>query len=325
MRRREFILFLGQAATGFPFVAQAQQTGRTRRVGLIIQGGPHYAGLAGLRMGFKALGLEEGQEVTLVVRDTKGDLKAAEAVAAELERDGVEVLVSFGMSATLAVKRATQTVPMVYVGGTDPVAGGLAASVSKPGGRVTGVHHLIAELTPKRLEIFRELVPTLRRVISFYNPENPAARQAVAAARDAARLLQIELIERQVTSPEELRKQVSELEAAGADGFFFIGDTTIGGRDQIIIDTANRLRLPTMAPEPDRVVRGALAAYGVNYRELGRLAAGFVSRILNGEQPGNLPIEDISVPALAINLKTAKAIGVEVPPDLLARAEEVID
>ncbi len=134
MRRREFILLLGQAAVGFPFVARAQQTGRNRRVGLIIQGGPHYAGLAGLRSGLNALGLEEGQEVSLVVRDTRGDLKAAGAAAAELEREGVDVLVSFGMSATLAVKRATQTVPMVYVGGTDPVAGGLAASVSKPGG-----------------------------------------------------------------------------------------------------------------------------------------------------------------------------------------------
>lgn len=135
------------------------------RVGVIVQGDAHLVGLSGLRKGLQELGTEEGRHLSLTVRDTQGNLKAA-----ELERDGVAVIVSFGMSPTLAVKRATISVAMVYVGGTDPVAGGLANSVAKPGGRVTGVHHLQAELTGKRLELFRELVPTLRRVAMFYSP-----------------------------------------------------------------------------------------------------------------------------------------------------------
>jgi putative ABC transport system substrate-binding protein len=290
-----------------------------------VQGDAHYAGLSGLRQGLGELGIEEGRQLSLTVRDTKGDLKAAGAAAAELERDGITVIVTFGMSPTLAAKQATSTVAMVYVGGTDPVAGGLANSVARPGGRVTGVHHLQAELTSKRLELFRDLVPSLRRVGIFYNPNNPIAQLAMGLARDAARLFGLELVERQVTSHEAIRQEAEGLGRLGVDGYYFISDSTVIGQQQIITDAANRFRLPTMALELDIVRRGALAGYGLNYGELGRLAAKFVQRIIAGEQPGDLPIEDITVPALAINLKTARAIGVAVSPDILARADEVIE
>jgi putative tryptophan/tyrosine transport system substrate-binding protein len=325
MRRRDFIKLFGQAAIVLPLGVEAQHGEKIPRVGVIMQGGQHHAGISGLRRGLSALGLEEGRLITIVVRDTKGDLNAAGSAAAELERDGVAILVSFGTSPTLATKRATSTVPMVYVGGIDPVAGGLAESVAKPGGRITGVWHPVADLTGKRLEIFKQLVPTLQRAVTFYNPTIPAVVQSVVTTRDAARLLGIELIERQVTSPEEVRQQADALETAIADGFFFIGDTTIGGQDQVIIDAANRKRMPTMASDGDRVVRGALAAYGTDFHELGRLTARFVSLILAGARPGDLPIEIISRPTLKINLKTAKAIGLEVPPAILTRADEVIE
>jgi putative ABC transport system substrate-binding protein len=325
MTRRQFITLVGQATLFWPLGVWAQQLDKIPCVGVIVQGDAHLVGLSGLRKGLGELGAEEGKQFSLAVRDTQGNLKAAEGAAAELERDGVAVIVSFGMSPTLAVKRATTTVAMVYVGGTDPVGGGLANSVAKPGGRVTGVHHLQAELTGKRLELFRELVPTLRRVAIFYNPNNPVAQSAMDLARDAARIFGLELVERQVTSPEEIRQAAEALSSLAVDGYYFISDATIIGQQQTITDAANRIRLPTMALELDIVRRGALAGYGLNYGELGRLAAKFVQRILAGDRPADLPIEDISVPALGINLKTARAIGVAVPPELIARAEEVIE
>ncbi len=325
MRRRQFITLLGYATLLWPLGAWAQQPSKIPRVGVIVQGDAHYTGLSGLRKGLRELGIEEGRHLSLTVRDTKGDLKAAGVAAAELERDGITLIVTFGMSPTLAAKQATSTVPMVYVGGTDPVAGGLANSVARPGGRVTGVHHLQAELTSKRLELFRDLVPSLRRVAIFYNPNNPIAQLAMGLARDAARLFGLELVERQVTSHEAIRQEAEGLGRLGVDGYYFISDSTVIGQQQIITDAANRFRLPTMALELDIVRRGALAGYGLNYGELGRLAAKFVHRIVAGEQPGDLPIEDITVPALAINLKTARSIGVAVSPDILARADEVIE
>ncbi len=325
MRRREFITLFGSAILLRPLRVRAQQPETLPRVGVIIQGGAHQTGLAGLRKGLRELGVDEGRHVSLIVRETKGDLRAAGAAAAELERDGIAVIVSFGMSPTLAIKQATTTVPMVYVGGTDPVAAGLADSVARPGGRVTGVRHLIAELTAKRLELFRELVPNLRRVAVFYNPNNPIARSAMALAREAAQQLGLELVERQVTSPEEIRQEAEGLGKLGVNGYYFVSDATAIGQHDLITDAANRFRLPTMALELDVVRHGALAGYGLNYGELGRLAAKFVNRILAGDRPGDLPIEDITVPALAINLKTARAIGIEVPADVLARADEVIE
>ncbi|ANY84141.1 hypothetical protein BB934_38500 (plasmid) [Microvirga ossetica] len=325
MRRRQFITLFGRATLLWPLGVWAQQVNEVPRVGVIVQGDAHLVGLSGLRKGLAELGAAEGKQFNLAVRDTQGNLKAAEGAAAELERNGVAVIVSFGMSPILAVKRATTTVPMVYVGGTDPVAGGLANSVAKPGGRVTGVHHLQAELTGKRLELFRELVPALRRVAIFYNPSNPVAQSAMGLARDAAQIFGLDLVERQVTSPEEIRREAEGLSRLVVDGYYFISDATIIGQQHTITDAANRIRLPTMALELDIVRRGALAGYGLNYGELGRLAAKFVQRILAGDRPGDLPIEDISVPALGINLKTARAIGIEVPRDILVRADEVIE
>ncbi len=325
MRRRQFITLLGYATLLWPLGAWAQQPSKIPRVGVIVQGDAHYAGLSGLRKGLRELGMEEGRQLSLTVRDTKGDLMAAGVAAAELERDGIAVIVSFGMSPTLAIKQATSSVSMVYVGGTDPVAGGLANSVAKPGGRVTGVHHLIAELTAKRLELFRELVPHLRRVAIFYNPNNPIAQLAMGLARDAARLFGLELVERQVTSHEAIRHEAEGLGKLGVDGYYFISDSTVIGQDQIITDAANRFRLPTMALELDVVRRGALAGYGLNYGELGHHAARFISRILAGEPPGILPIEDITTPALGINLKTAEALGISLPPSIIALVTELIE
>ena len=217
-------------------------------MGVIYQGGPYEASIEGLRDGLKAAGLEEGRHVALLLRNVKGDAAAAEAAARALERDDkVDVIVAITTPAALAAKRATAKVPIVFAAGTDPVAAGLVDSIAAPGGRLTGFHFWTADLTAKRLEILREIVPKLRRVVTFYNPGNPTAVSSLAAAREAARKLGIDVAAQQVTSHEELRERLRTLSAAEAEAYFFVSDSLVTVHAALIVDAANALRLPTMA------------------------------------------------------------------------------
>jgi putative ABC transport system substrate-binding protein len=179
----------------------AQSTG-VKRVGVVYQGGPYEVSIEGLREGLRARGLEEGRDIALVVRNVRGDVAAAEAAARALERDDkVDLIVAIGTTPARAAKRATTAVPIVFSAGTDPVAAGLVESVATPGGRLTGLHFLTVDLTAKRLEILREIVPSLRRIVTFYDPRTLGAVTALTAAREAAERLGIEVVARQVTSP----------------------------------------------------------------------------------------------------------------------------
>jgi putative ABC transport system substrate-binding protein len=287
-------------------------------------GGPHHAGVAGLREAMKLAGLQEGSSLIVDVRDGKGDLRAIEIGAADLEGQGVNLIVSFSTSATLATQRATVNVPIVFAAGSDPVAFGFVDSIPRPGGRLTGVHTVIADSTAKRLELLREMVPSLRRVITFYNPASPSPSAAARTARAVTREFGVELIEKHVRSTDELRESLKALQAGEADALFFINDAMVLSQDRLIVDTATGLRMATMAYELDLVAQGALAGYGLNYREFGRLAARYVTRILDGARPGDLPVEAVR-PALAINLKTAKALGLTIPQTLQVAADEVIE
>jgi putative tryptophan/tyrosine transport system substrate-binding protein len=252
-------------------------------------------------------------------------LAAAEAAARALD-DNVEVIVAITTTTALATKRATTKVPIVFAAGADPVGAGLVDSIAAPGGRLTGFYFPTSDLTAKRLEILREIVPRLRRIVTFYDPRNRTAVSALAAAQDAARRLEIEVAAQQVTSPEEMRGRLHTLAASNAEAFFFLTGTPIANsRAALIIEAANNLRLPTMMQDVGLVRAGALAAYGPAYREYGRRTAVYVARILAGTLLGDLPVETVHQPALAINLKTAKTLGLEVPPLLLTRADEVIE
>jgi putative tryptophan/tyrosine transport system substrate-binding protein len=320
MRRREFIAVLGGLGATGPFVARSQQT-TAKRIGVVLQGGLYYAGVEGLREGLNAAGLEDGKQIMLVIRDAKGDAAAAR----ELEDDGVELIVAFATTVARATKDATANVPIVFAAGRDPVASGFVDSMPKPGGRLTGVHFLTAELTTKRLGLLREMVPTLRRIFTFHDPANPVARYALEEARSATRLLGIDLVDHEVSSPADIRSRLALLGEAKADAYFFISDSLVNSYGTLILEAANALRMPTMVYELDLVPKGALAGYGLNYREIGRLAAKYVSRVLSGTRPSDLPVETLSQPALAINLRTARALGLTIPPALLARADEVIE
>jgi putative ABC transport system substrate-binding protein len=175
MERRTFIGTLTGGLLAAPLAAEAQQA-RLYRIGVILQGGPYSAAIDGLRDGLRELGLDEGKQFVLHVRDTKGDLKSVPAAARSLEEQKVDLIYALGTSVTLAAKRATKSVPIVFYAGTDPVAVGLVESLRKPGGRLTGIHGQYANLTAKRLELLKEMIPRLRRVVTFYSPDNPAAR-----------------------------------------------------------------------------------------------------------------------------------------------------
>lgn len=309
---------------GLPHAVEAQQA-RVYRVGVAFLGGPHSSTIDGLRDGLRELGLEEGKQFVLHVRDGKGDLKSVEAAARSLEGEKVDLIVTMTTSVTLAAKRATNSVPIVFYAGTDPVSTGLVESFRKPGGRLTGIHGQSAALTGKRLELLKEMVPTLRRVVTFYRPDNPAAQQSVKLARDAARQLKLELVERPVASVEELRAGLRALRPGEADAFFWVTDAMVSSQSKLIIESARAKRLPTMVQERGAVAKGALAAYGESFYTIGRLSAKYVQRVLLGADPGSLPVEQVDRFHLVINLKTAKALSLTIPQSLLTRADEVIE
>jgi putative ABC transport system substrate-binding protein len=190
-----FAVILTVVVLASPSVVDAQQA-RVYRVGVVLQGGSYSAAVDGLRDGLKDLGLEEGKHVVLHVHDTKGDLKAVEGAASRLERENVDVIYAIATSVAVVVKRVTKRVPIVFYAGTDPVSSGLVQSFRHPGGRLTGIHSQFADLGAKRLELLTAMAPRIRRVVTFYNADNPVSERNLKVAREAARRLNVELVER---------------------------------------------------------------------------------------------------------------------------------
>jgi putative tryptophan/tyrosine transport system substrate-binding protein len=304
-------------------LAEAQQA-KVYRVGVLLPGSAWYETIDGLRVGLRELGFEEGKQFTLAIRDWKGDAKAAEEAARNLEQEKVNLIYATSTGGTIAAKRATADTSIVFAAGTDPVVLGLVESFAKPGGRLTGVHYRVTDLTAKRLEILKEIVPKLRRVVTFYDPRNPVAIESSKLAREAARLLTVELVERQVASSEEFQAGVRALRPGEVDAYFAVSDPMAANQAQLIIDTARVKRLPTMFDFLSFVIKGGLASYAVSFHEVGRLSAKYVQRILTGVKPKDLPVEGVDKIELVINLKTAKQIGLTIPPNVLARADRVI-
>jgi putative ABC transport system substrate-binding protein len=302
--------------------AEAQPKGY--RVGVITAGGAWYATIDGLRVGLRDLGLEEGKQFILAIRDTKGDVKVAEEAARNFEQEKVNLIYTTQTSVSIAAKRATADISIVFCAGADPVALGLVESFAKPGGRLTGVYEPGTDLTAKRLETLKEILPKLRRVVTFYNPRNPVPVESSKFARETARLLGVEFIERHVASVEELQAGVRTLRAGEVDAFFEVSDALVQVQDQLIIDTARDKRLPTMFNNQSSVIKGGLASYSVSRQEVGRVSAKYVQRILAGVKPKDLPVEGVDKIDLVINLKTAKQIALPIPPNVLARADKVI-
>jgi len=323
MRRKVSIFSFAILALACVHLAQAQQP-KVYRVGVLVPGEAWYETIDGLRVGLRQLGLEEGKQFVLAIRDWKGDAKAAEEAARNFEKEKVNLIYTTSTNSTIAARRATADIPIVFCAGTDPVVLGLVESFAKPGGRLTGVYNPVTDLTAKRLEILKEIIPNLRRVVTFYDPRSPVGIESSKLAREAARQMGIQFVERHVASVEELQAGIRAVRAGEVDAFFQLADPMVLGQAQLIIDTARRIRLPTMFVDQSSVIKGGLATYSVSYREVGRLSAKYVQRILAGVKPKDLPVEQVDKIELVINLKTAKQIGLTIPPNVLARADRVI-
>ena len=307
----------------FGVIAEAQQP-KVYRVGVVTAGGAWSEVIDGLRVGLKQLGFEEGKQFTMAIRDTKGVAKAAADAARNLEQEKFDLIYATQTSVTIATKKATEDIPVVFCAGADPVDLGLVESFAKPGGRLTGIFYRLTDLTGKRLEILKEMIPKLRQVVIFYDPRNPVAVNDAKFTREAARQMRVVLFEQHVASAEELQAGLRALRVGEADAFFEVSDAMVVNQSQLIIDTARVKRLPTMFQFLSGVIKGGLASYGVSLHEVGRVSAKYVKRILGGVKPKDMPVEGVDKIDLVINLKTAKQIGLTIPPEVLSRADRVI-
>ncbi|HVO91962.1 MAG TPA: ABC transporter substrate-binding protein [Terriglobales bacterium] len=317
------VLFAALFCFALAYDVAAQQA-KPYRIGVLMPGGAQYETLNGLRDGLKEAGLEEGRQVNFVIKDTKGDISAAEEAAQRLEKDNVNLIYALTTTVIAKAKSATTRVPIVFAIGSDPVTGKLVDSFAKPGGRLTGVHYLVRDLTAKRLEVLKEILPKVSRVLTYYDPASRVAAEGAALARDEGKRLGIKLVERHVGSVDDLKSELQKLKQGEADAFFFTPDPMVGSQSQLIIDTTKAKKLPAMFQEQTMVTQGALASYGQNYREIGRLSAKYVQQVLGGAAPKDLKIETVDSVELAINLQTAKQLGITIPPQILARAQRVI-
>lgn len=309
----------------FSFHFAEAQLPKVYRVGVILEGGLLSLTIDGLQDGLRELGYEIGRNYVLEIRDLKGNRTVAEEAGKSLEQRKVDLIYAVSTSIVTLVRRSTTQVPIVFAVGSDPVAAGLVDSFARPGGRLTGVHFLSADLTAKRLEILKEILPEVHRVVTFYDPRNEVAVRAANSAREAAKQLKVEIVERPVASVEELRLGLKALKTQDVDAYFYTQDAMVVSQSQFIIDTARSKKLPTMFGEVSAVEQGALVSYGVSYYDVGRLSAKYVQRVLTGTSPQNLPIESLSRPGLALNLKTARELGVTIPRSVLFRADKIIE
>lgn len=325
MGRSIAIVLLAVLCSAAAVLAADAQQRAIFHLGVVREGGPDIAAVEGLEEGLKEFGLLEGRDYVLESRDLRGDPTAVRAAAASLEKQNVDIIFSIATSVTIGVKAATVRTPIVFAVGSDPVAAGLVQTLSKPGGRLTGVHYLTTDLTGKRLEILKQLLPNLHRVAAFYDPDNPVAVAAMKSAHDAARQLQLEIVEAKVTSAQQLRNYLAAFKPGDADAFFYINDAMIRSQSQLIIDTLKAKKIPTMFSFPSIAAQGALAGYGVSFREVGRLSARYVHEILAGSRPGDLSVESVDRVELTLNAATARAIGISIPQAVRLSASEVIE
>jgi putative ABC transport system substrate-binding protein len=327
MRRRDFVALLGTAAI-WPRAARAQQP-KMPVIGYLGAESPdRFASrLRAFREGLTAAGFTEGRNVAIEYRWAEGHNERLPTLAAELVRHPVSVLATPGsLAAAFAAKAGTQTIPIVFETGADPVATGLVASLRQPGGNITGVTSLNAAVGAKRLELLRELAPTAATFALLVNPSNP--KNAEATTNDlqaAARTLGCNLHVLNASSEAEFDPAFAALAALKAGGLVIANETFFASRSEQLAALTLRHRVPAVHQSREFVSAGGLLSYGGSVKQSHSQAGGYVGRILKGEKPGELPVVQVTTVELTVNLKTAKALGVNVPLSLLGRADEVIE
>jgi putative tryptophan/tyrosine transport system substrate-binding protein len=324
MRRRNFIALLGGAAA-WPLAAQAQQQGKLPTIGF-LGANPSIESqrVAAFVQRLRELGWIDGRNLAIEYRWAEGRNERYAENAAELVRLKVDVIVTVATPPTLAAKQATTDIPIVFAAASDPVGTGLVASLARPGGNVTGLSNQIPDLAGKRLELLREVIPDLRRLAIMANVGNPASILDVGEAQATARALGLEVTTSEIRRAEDISPAFDALKGR-ADALYVCVDPLLNTHRIRINTLALAARLPTMHGLREYVEAGGLMSYGPNLPDLLRRAADYVDKILRGAKPGDIPVEQPTRFDLIINLTTAKALGLEIPPKLLTLADEVIE
>ena len=321
MTRREFITLLGGAAAAWPLAARAQQAGKIPRIG-IIDDSPIWNAF---RHGLRDLGYLEGQNIAFEYRYASGLPDRLAWVAVELVHRPVDLIATFGTPPTLAAKQATTTIPIVMMGVGDPVGSGLVSSLARPGGNITGNTILGAEVAGKRVQLLKEVLPSLSRVAFLWNPDNASHPVQLAEVRGAAATLGIKLLPLAVRSPDEFDDAFATMVRERPDAFLMTNDPFHQLSIGRIIDFLANNRLPGMFVTREVAVAGGLLSYGASLPDLFRRGAVYVHKILQGTKPADLPIEQPVKFELVVNLKTANAMGLSIPESFLLRADEAIE
>ena len=329
MRRREFITLLGGAAATWPLATSAQQpAGRVSRVGYL--GIPSREQALHLIKAFeerlRSLGYRDGDNVAIEYRFANGELERLPALAAELVRLGADVIVASSNPGTVAAMKATTTVPIVMIGGVDPVSTGLVASLARPGGNVTGLTpDAGSEILGKRFELLKEILPNLSRVGILFNPDVAFNRSRQTSMTETARTLGLTTIPVEARGVDAFEQAFATMVKERAQAFVMQGDSVLFNYRGQIAEMALRNRLPAASLQKEYANAGFVLTYGADVGDLFRRSAVFVDKIFKGAKPADLPVEQPTKFELVINLKAAKALGIIVPPTLLARADEVIE
>jgi putative ABC transport system substrate-binding protein len=329
MERRAFISSVILGLLTVPLAAEAQQAASLPRIGFLAPASlsdprvPPY--IRAFQEGLRELGYVEGRNIAIEFRWAEGQYERLPGLAAELVRLNVNIIVAAGPNAIQAAKQATATIPIVMAAVGDPVGTGFVASLARPGGNITGVSNMLPDLVGKQLELLKEVLPTVSRVALLGNPANPANASLERQAQDAARTLGVRLQPLWARDLREIDSAFTATKMERADALIVLTDTMLINHRARVIDHAGQRRLPAVFGVSQFVEAGGLLAYGPSFADGYRRAAPYVDRILKGAKPADLPIEQPRKFELVINLKTAKALGLKIPPSLLQRADQVIE
>lgn len=327
MQRREFISLLGGAAVGAfggPRIARAQQA--MPMVGFLHSGraASQTDNLAAFRAGLKEAGLIEGQNVAIEFRWGNDQFENLAGLAAELVARSPTMIFANGLAA-FRIKAATASIPVVFVTGSDPVRDGLVASLNRPGGNLTGVVFITGALATKRLELLRQVAPKATKIAAIINPDTKETEEERKDLQAAAESLHRRLVFFEVTSQREIETAFTALMAQGAEALIMGSGAFMSSNRRQVIALAQRHALPSVYPQREAVIEGGLVSYGTSAADAYRQAALYVARVLKGEKPADLPVTQSSKYEFVLNLKSAKALGLEISPALLALADEVIE
>jgi len=325
MKRRNFITLLGGAAA-WPLAAGAQQSAKVWRIGVLSPGlSSQSPPLQAFRQGLRDVGYIEGQNLEILWKFGEDLVDRLTILADEIVGSKVDVIFAINTSAALAAKKATSTIPIVVTRVSDPIRTGLVASLQRPGGNVTGLTTISEELEGKRLELLREALPRLVRVAVLWNADNPGHAMNVKEMETAAPQLGLQVFSIGIKRADELPTAIQSAVNARVGVLFAIDDLVISSYQQQILELTRKANIPVISQFRDFTVAGGLMAYGPNNEEMFRRVSLFIDKIFKGRKPADLPVEAPTRFELVINLKTAKALGLDVPPTLLARADEVIE